>query len=359
MNYIRISVLSLAILTANNLFGAASSQQGRSEPQLLAQFTPRVQDRLNRDLYDAVNRGILREVVHQIENGAELNIQKASDGSIIGAVPLLIAVDKDRLDIARVLLRHGADPNHPDILGLKMTPFHLAVEEGKLPMVKLLREAGADVLLPDEHGIDAYNKALSLARRKGSPLCAHPVYTDIANYIKPFRDMASSEKSIRELNGAVDAGDLAKVVEIRFYGDANFNTPEKKDGKIVGISPFMHAVVKDDEDIMSYFLIKGAQINAIEPSMGISPFHYAVSKNNLPLVKFLHENGGDPEVKTLRGNNALDIARLFLARDPKYAETVEYLSNSMPSRAQSSSDVESDAGQSSQPRQSALPFFLL
>lgn len=52
------------------------------------------------------------------------------------------AVAKRHLDIARLLLDHGADPDAPQMGG--WTPLHAAVKQENLPLIRLLLAHGAD-----------------------------------------------------------------------------------------------------------------------------------------------------------------------------------------------------------------------
>ncbi len=57
--------------------------------------------------------------------------------------PLHVALDMGHVDIARLLLKHGADMNSRD--NSRNTPLHLASEYGHLETVRLLVERGANI----------------------------------------------------------------------------------------------------------------------------------------------------------------------------------------------------------------------
>lgn len=75
-----------------------------------------------------------------IEHGAKLN---ATD-SIEGETALLIAVQQKNIKIASYLIAQGAEPNQANSLNGK-TPLHQAVIENSLPLIKLLLKANADI----------------------------------------------------------------------------------------------------------------------------------------------------------------------------------------------------------------------
>jgi ankyrin repeat protein len=59
------------------------------------------------------------------------------------STPLHLASGRGYVDVARILLEHGADATHQDELGL--TPLHRASQHGHLEVVHLLLEHGTDV----------------------------------------------------------------------------------------------------------------------------------------------------------------------------------------------------------------------
>jgi ankyrin repeat protein len=73
--------------------------------------------------------------------GAEPNI----GDSLRGESPLHIATEYERMDIARLLLDGGADPNFKN--HANETPLHTAVEKKSIELVQLFVERGADVNL--------------------------------------------------------------------------------------------------------------------------------------------------------------------------------------------------------------------
>lgn len=72
---------------------------------------------------------------------------------ITKGIALGLAVKRGRIDLVRLLIASGADPNQPDLRG--KTPLHLvAGSAGRVPIAKLLVEAGAfkSVLMYDNFG---------------------------------------------------------------------------------------------------------------------------------------------------------------------------------------------------------------
>lgn len=71
--------------------------------------------------------------------------------------PLMDAVWRGNVDIARILINKGADVNKVSKEG--QTMIVLAVGQEKLPLIKLLAENGADVDTADAMGMSAWNYA--------------------------------------------------------------------------------------------------------------------------------------------------------------------------------------------------------
>jgi ankyrin repeat protein len=137
---------------------------------------------------------------------AEFLLRAGADPNVVdneaGMGPLYAAVDMHRLavghgrgnpmpsglldavDVARLLLEHGADPNTPlrkpilqrqhtfgdGTLGAGATPFMRAAKSGDIEMARLLLEAGADPKRTMPNGTTALMLAAGLGWRNGSPL---------------------------------------------------------------------------------------------------------------------------------------------------------------------------------------------
>lgn len=87
-----------------------------------------------------------------------------------GCTALHICAQQAVLDIAHLLLRAGADPNRQDAVGF--TALHWAVQMRKeefsqtnrLDLIRLLLKHGASVSLKDIHGVSP----ITIASRKGN-----------------------------------------------------------------------------------------------------------------------------------------------------------------------------------------------
>ena len=104
----------------------------------------------------ASNAGHLEVVRLLLEYGANPNIQNEYQ-----LTPLIDASEKGHLEIVRLLLENGADPNRR--LHNEDTPLIIASRIGHLEIVRLLLEYGANPNLKNKYG----NTPLMLASQKG------------------------------------------------------------------------------------------------------------------------------------------------------------------------------------------------
>ncbi|NOZ00145.1 MAG: ankyrin repeat domain-containing protein [Chloroflexi bacterium] len=86
-------------------------------------------------------------VDYLLKAGAWVNATAKNDDR---AMPLHAAAVGKHLEIARLLIEHGADPNVPQRGGL--TPLHISAQSGQVAMLKLLLFNGADLKVKNSDG---------------------------------------------------------------------------------------------------------------------------------------------------------------------------------------------------------------
>lgn len=189
-----------------------------------------------------------------VENGADLN---ATD--IRGATPLhkALLTGYPDLDVARVLLSNGTDPNRKS---RGNTFLCIAVSEEQVEVVRLLLEANADPNLK----CDTY--------RDFTPL---------------HKAVATEQLEVAKL--LLDAG--ANVNAIRKYGD----------------TPLHWAMNIGQSDMVKLLLEAGANVNATSLD-GDTPLHWAVNRGEKEVVKSLIEAGAIVSAKSRHGNTPLHYA---------------------------------------------------
>lgn len=118
----------------------------------------------------AQNHDLIRRL---LEGGAETNLvvyeyeRLSASGKIwIRETPLLLAIQSKKLQLASLLLEHGAEIHQPARRGIKRTPLQAACETGSYSMVEFLLRKGARV---NDAAAERYGgTALQLAAKSGS-----------------------------------------------------------------------------------------------------------------------------------------------------------------------------------------------
>jgi len=152
--------------------------------------------RLDAQLIDAVLRGNADSVRGLLQRGADANTRVPP----AGASALMVAAHYGRLDIATMLLDHGADLNargqivipegvDPSILDLDhhVTPLIEAVWTLNEPMTRLLLERGADPAVRDSEEVTALGWAENLIPTT-SPETSAPRLRRLDPILKLLRD---------------------------------------------------------------------------------------------------------------------------------------------------------------------------
>ncbi len=101
--------------------------------------------------------GAVDAVRSLIEKGHDIEAADNADGWSVLHYALVVLRNPD-LEVVRLLLNHGANPNRPDRHG--WTPLHFAARSGERTVLASLLEAGADPNLGDESGITALHRYL-------------------------------------------------------------------------------------------------------------------------------------------------------------------------------------------------------
>ena len=202
----------------------------------------------------------------EILKKADLNLNESVNGAgsdtMIYTTPLTYAARYGSIQIIKMLLKSGANPNYGIINERRARPLYTAVQEQReIDIVKVLIEAGADI---------NYNEDYSLP-----PTVLH---------------IAVRDSRIELIKILLDAG-----------ADPN-NSDQSWE------NPLLHEILQSKKPsktkivIVELLIGAGADVNAKNHS-GMTPLHYAKSKS---LIKFLIENDADPRIANKRGKQIID-----------------------------------------------------
>lgn len=110
------------------------------------------------DLFEAIERGDNGQVWRLIKDGA--NLRHVDEGT--GLSPLAFGIQQKRLELVRMLVEGGADPNW----GGTTTPLEAAALEGDPEMAQILIEAGAEIDRRVDDGFTPLMTAAALGHRR-------------------------------------------------------------------------------------------------------------------------------------------------------------------------------------------------
>ena len=285
------------------------------------------------------------------------------------STPLHLALQRGHMEVAHLLVKHGADATAQDNQG--WTPLHWAAKEGNMDLACLLIEHGANVMAQDndgwtplhwsmlmgsvnishfliEHGVDLTaqdgdgSTLLHWAVGKGSVDLTHMLVEHGAD-LAAKDNHGSTPLHWAVLNESVDLTRL--LAEHGADATARDNhgwTPfywtvhegrvnlallllEHSPGVIAGDNDWSspsHCEVQKKIQNFQRFLVKHSQNLATRDKDGSTPLHWAVMNGDMDVVRLLVKHGADVRAKDNHGWTPLHRAgmmgRMDLARIVKH-----------------------------------------
>lgn len=198
----------------------------------------------------------------------------------------------DAGDALRVawLLRHGADANHPNLLG--EPPLHQAIRNQEPDLVSLLLDAGARLDARDASGWTALMKA-AWANDADSVV-------KLVGKRAPVDTVSSDGWSALDL--AVSYADVG-VVQALLKAGANVRRANP-----TGFTPVMFAVARDDPAILDAVLARGAEVGHANQA-GVTALMLAAAAGREAVAKRLLAAGADPSARNRDGKTAAALAQ--------------------------------------------------
>jgi len=184
-------------------------------------------------------------------------------GQRSGMTPLLFAANKGYVNIAKTLIKHGADVNAVDFQG--RTALMYAAQNGDVDMIKVLLNADADIRIPDDQEQNA-------------------------------------------LHFAVQACHL-QAMQVLLQHNARIN---KRD--VAGRSALMKACSNGSESIVTLLLSYGANYDFIDNN-GETAMIYAIRADAVPVVKALIQSGFDINTENIYGSTYIAAAVMLNRND--------------------------------------------
>ncbi|KAJ3101935.1 hypothetical protein HDU96_009808 [Phlyctochytrium bullatum] len=223
-----------------------------------------------------------------LAHGADINVRCRA----AGRAPLHHAANVGHLDVVRVLLEEGADVDYKD--SQNSTPLILAgyAQKDSLAIAQLLVEKGANILARDDDGYTP----LHIALRQDNVDMVRFLIESVADvdclskYNLPLLKMAACK-------GLRDVAEL--LVEKGARIDARFHD---------GATPLSRAVSWGRVDVARFLLDMGAQIDCRNESGEETPLIQAAQGGHLEVVKLLVERGADVGARNKAGRTAREEA---------------------------------------------------
>lgn len=221
------------------------------------------------------------------ENGADI-FQFSNDG-----MALHYAAIGDSLDIAKLLIEEGIDPNIICSLG-GITPLYLAAQNNSPKVAKLLIDNGANIEAKDNQG----RTLLSIASRFNCIDTVRLLIEAGADVNQVIEDIGYTPLHCAAFESSIE------LIELLINSGAKETINHLAE---VNQTPLIIALIKNRIDVMEFLISKGADVNQLDLH-GKSLLHLAVEKNNVEAVELLVNSGANVDVKDSNGKTPLDLA---------------------------------------------------
>lgn len=210
-----------------------------------------------------------------------------------GTTALHSACLNDQYEIAKILLKNGADPNAYKQNSLS-TPLHIAAFRGNKKISTLLLKYGANMCAKDTY-LDM--TPVHYACHAGMPAVLALFFAKGADkHVEDYKKMTPLHEACRECR--------FNIVMFLLNNNVNVNAIDSS-----GWTPLfwtIWATKKISVRTMTELLNKDAQIN-IKDRDGDTPLHKAVSIESYEKVKLLLDHGADPTIRNNKNLRPIDL----------------------------------------------------
>lgn len=264
-----------------------------------------------------------------VEGGADINMKNGD-----GATALMLAIINDRFDFAAKLLELGADPNDGSLYraaemreattdwlakdGTRLRSNH-PNELTALDLIRLLLEKGADPNKPYVGQMHSTSMCCDTFEN-GTPFFRAAIAADVAALELMIQHGADLEWSPTTVEGG---GPMAN----RNVGKTPLMVA-MDGGKGVGMAggpgdiregrppPFREEANRSPADAVRLLLAAGANPDAVTPDKGESALHIAARDGKLDIIEILAEAGATLDLRNKAGETALEIVEKMPPREP-------------------------------------------
>jgi ankyrin repeat protein len=255
-------------------------------------------------LADLVESGDIGAISDFFKNQKQLNMTDSR-----GLYPLHHAVIKGDIQIVKVLLALGAEPDVRDPAG--KTPLRYAIDRRQTALAKVLVDNDADPFVADASGTTAAEASLSAG-------------TDMVGAIFNAKNINKSGQDGRTILHMAADNLMVNQVGILIDMGASVQTKDKADRTALDLA-LLRPQYKDAAVIAERIILKGANptfpefswfastvrssdYNTVRFSNGNTPLHEAISRFQLGFADFLLSKALTPNIKNLGGDAPLHLA---------------------------------------------------
>ena len=191
------------------------------------------------------------------------------------------AISKNNVEIAKLLIEHGADVNVTDILD--NTPLDDAISKNNTEIAKLLIEYGADINVKGDYGKTPLHDAISKNNVEiAKLLIEHGADVNVKDYIG------------YTLLGYAVSNNNAEIVKLLIEHGANVNVKNNGDDTLL-----KSAIANEQTEIAKLLIEHGADIN-VKNYTGCTPLEIAITNKQTEMMKLL-EHGADDTIDDIFG----------------------------------------------------------
>ena len=219
----------------------------------------------------------------------EFLLGKGADPKMLanGLLALNRACERGQLEIVKLLVEAGADPNARGRQGY--TSLHEAAKNNHLPVVQYLLSRGADYKATDDKGSTPVDLASKKACKETLRFFLTELDTDLV--------MRNSAMGLAAVLNFHDIVPLLAEKGHNLLGSPSQNEP----------TPLHIASMENHYQFARNLLECDPTIVSATNQNGSTPLHTAATKGNTPLIRLYLEKGADPELRNKKGLRPIDI----------------------------------------------------
>lgn len=209
--------------------------------------------------------------------------------SMFGKTALMLATEKENVEIVNLLARKLSTINHKNQLGT--TALHIASINGNIESVRILVENNADNKIENSDGFTAFM------------LAAYEGNLHIVKYLLPYIDNIDT-KNKDGFTALIWASFSGKLDVVKFLIENNANHSIATND---GVTSLMYSSLRGNIHIVKFLIKQNINLNA-QNNDGYTALIYASLRGHSNIVKFLIEKSADINLKTKDKKTALDFA---------------------------------------------------